>query len=107
MAARTLSLILGLWEFFSAFAFPRTPAGFRNAWIVGLLSAVLAVVGMNVARARFANTALSAWLLASAFVLPHRTPLAFWNDVAIAVLLFALSLVPGTMYLPEQRRAAA
>ncbi len=107
MPARTLGLILSLWLFLSAFAFPRPPASMTNAWVVGLLAAVSSLVGMRAARARFVATALSAWLLAAAFVLPRRTPVAFWNDVAVAALMLLLSLVPGTMYRRESRHAGA
>jgi hypothetical protein len=103
MPARTLSLILGLWLFVSAFAWPRSGASFANAWIVGLLSAAVAVIGMTRARARFLNTALSAWLLASVAVLPHRSVLGRWNDVAVAVAMLGLSLVPGSMYSSRSR----
>lgn len=103
MPARTLNLIVALWLFFSAFAFPRFSASFTNAWVVGLLAAIFAVIGMTNARARFANTALSAWLLVSAFVLPLRSPSARWNDLVVAIVMLMLSLVPGTMY----RRATA
>ncbi|HSD21550.1 MAG TPA: hypothetical protein VLC54_15995 [Anaeromyxobacter sp.] len=107
MAARTLNLILALWLFVSAFAWPRTSASFTNAWVVGLLAAVFAVMGMTRAKARFADTALSAWLLVSAFVLPQRSPIARWNDLAVAVAMLLLSLVPGTMYRRTTTRAAA
>lgn len=102
MPARTLGLILSLWLFVSAFAFPRPPASMTSAWVVGLLAAVSSVVGMQAARARFVATALSA-----AFVLPRRTPVAFWNDVAVAALMLVLSLVPGTMYRRESGHAGA
>ena len=107
MAARTLNLILALWLFFSAFAWPRSGPTFANAWIVGLASAIVAVVGMTKARARFLNTALSAWLLASTFVLPHRSGLGHWNDVVVAVAMLLLSLVPGSMYTTRHRATAA
>jgi hypothetical protein len=109
MTARTLGLMLSLWLFFSAFAMPRSPESFANAWLVGLVAAVAAFVGYRSPRARFLDTALSAWLLVAAFVLPRRSGLAFWNDVVVAVLLLATSLVPGTMYLThlESRRAHA
>jgi hypothetical protein len=100
MTARTLNLILALWLFLSAFVWPRTAASFTNAWVVGLLAAVFAVVGMTRAKARFANTALSAWLLVAALVLPQRSPIARWNDLAVAVAMLLVSLVPGTMYRP-------
>jgi hypothetical protein len=109
MTPRTLGIILSLWLFFTAFAFPRSHASFMNAWLVGLVAGVAALAGFRATRARFVDTALAAWLLAAAFVLPRRSGLAFWSDVAVAVLLFATSLVPGTMYLPglESRRAHA
>jgi hypothetical protein len=103
MPARTLNLMLALWLFFSAFAFPRTTPSFTNAWAVGLLAAIFAVLGMTRAKARFANTALSAWLVVAALVLPQRSPIARWNDLAVAVVMLLLSLVPGTLY----RRASA
>jgi hypothetical protein len=98
MPARTLNLLLALWLFFSAFAWPRPAPTFTNAWVVGLLGATFAVMGMTTPKARFANTALSAWLLASAFVLPHRSTGSMWNDAVVAVAMFLFSLVPGTMY---------
>jgi len=104
--ARTLNLILGLWLFVSAFAIPRTPSEFTNAWIVGLASAIFALLGMTRGPARFANTALSAWLLTSAFLLPHRSPASVWHDVAAAVLMLLLSLVPGTMRSVPRRHHA-
>jgi hypothetical protein len=109
MTARTLGIVLSLWLFFSAFAFPRSPGSFANAWLVGVVAGVAALAGFRSARARFVDTALSAWLLAAAFLLPRASGLAFWNDVIVAVLLLATSLVPGTMYLAhlESRRAHA
>lgn len=107
MTPRTLGIVLSLWQFLSAFAFRRSPESFANAWLVGLAAGVAALAGFRSARARFVDTALSAWLLASAFLLPRASELAFWNDVVVAVLLLATSLVPGTMYLThlESRRA--
>src|SRR5690242_14523979 len=109
MTARTLGIVLSLWLFFSAFAMPRSPESFANAWLVGLVAGVAAFAGFRSARARYVDTAVSVWLLAAAFLLPRRSDLAFWNDVVVAVLLLATSLVPGTMYLShlESRRAHA
>ncbi len=107
MTARTLSLLLSLWLFFTAFAWPRSFPSMTNAWVVGLLAAAASLAGMGASRARFAATALSAWLLASAFILPRRSPIAFWNDLAVAGLMLLLSLVPGTMYRPARRAARA
>jgi hypothetical protein len=107
MTARTLGIILSLWLFFSAFALPRSPASLANAWLVGLAAGVAALAGFRSARARFVDTALAAWLLVAALVLPRRSGAAFWSDLVVGVLLLATSLVPGTMYLAhlESRRA--
>ena len=107
MTARTLGIILSLWLFFSAFAFPRSPGSFANAWLVGLVSGVSALDGLRSPRARYVAAALSAWLVAAAFILPRRSGLAFWNDLAVGGVMLAISLVPGTMYLPglDSRRA--
>ncbi len=107
MPARTLGLILSLWLFFSAFVWSRAPASFANACAVGILAAAASLAGMAAPRARFVATVLSAWLLASAFLLPRRSPIAFWNDLAVAALMLLLSLVPGTMYMPVRRAAHA
>jgi hypothetical protein len=107
MPARTLSFVLGLWEFFAAFAIPRAQPSFAVAWLLGLLAATLSVAGMFRERARFGTLAVGALVLASAFVLHHRTPLAWWNDVAVGAALAVLSLVPGTLYWSRRTRAEA
>jgi hypothetical protein len=107
MPARTLSFVLGLWEFFAAFAIPRARPSFWVAWVVGLAAAVLAVVGMNVARARLGTLACGLVILASAIVLHHRTPVAWWNDLVVGAALTVLSLIPGTLYASGRTRATA
>jgi hypothetical protein len=107
MTARTLSLVLALWEFFTAFAIPRARPSFAAAWTLGLLAAVLSVVGMFRLPARFGTLAVGLAVLASAFVLHHRTSYAWWNDVVVGVALALVSLVPGTLYSIRRARAAA
>ncbi len=107
MPARTLSFVLGLWEFFAAFAIPRARPSFWVAWVLGLAAAVLAVVAMNAARARLGTLACGIVVLASAFVLHHRTPVAWWNDLVVGAALAVLSLVPGTLYSTRRTRAVA
>jgi hypothetical protein len=107
MPARTLTFVLGLWEFFTALAVPRLRAGIEAAWILGLLAAVLAVVGMFKAWARWGTLAAGGLVLLSALVLHHRTPVARWNDLVVGAAIAALSLVPGTMYASRRTRAAA
>ena len=107
MTARTLSLVLALWEFFAAFAIPRARPSFAAAWMLGLLGAVLAVVAMFRRTARLGTLAVGLAILVSALVLHHRTPYAWWNDVVAGAALALLSLVPGTMYSIGRSHAAA
>jgi hypothetical protein len=106
MAARTLSFVVALWEFFTAFAIPRDRPSFGTAWALGLLAAVLAVVAMFRRPARYGTLVVGLAVLASAFILHHRTPYAWWNDVIVGVVLALLSLVPGTIYSIGRSHAA-
>ncbi len=107
MTARTLSIVLGLWEFFAAFAFPRARPSFAAAWILGLLAAVLSAAAIQRSRARYGTLVAGAAIVASALVLHHRTPAAWWNDVAVGAALALLSAVPGTLYsIPRRARVA-
>lgn len=106
MTARTLTFVLGLWQFFAAFAIPRTRPSFAIAWILGLAAAALSVAGLSAPRARFGTLAAGVAVLASAFVLSHRTPVAWWNDAVVGAALAALSLVPGTLYAARRAREA-
>jgi hypothetical protein len=63
-----------MWQFFAAFAIPRTHPSFAAAGMLGLLAAVLSVVGLSAPRTRFGAVAAGIGILASALVLQHRTP---------------------------------
>ena len=107
MPARTLNVILGVWVFVSAFAWPHPPAAFTNTWIVGLLVAIFALIAMRTPGARFVNTALAIWLFVAAFVLPHVETGSVWNNALCAIAIFILSLVPGTLAPRVPRRVEA
>ena len=111
MAARTLNLMLAQWLCFSAFAWPRTGLSAANAWILGVAISIISIASMlRRVWLRYVNAGLSAWLLASAFLLPQRSPLAVRNDVIVAVAMLIVSLIPGAMYARAElrrRRAAA
>lgn len=95
-AARVVELALGVWLFLSAFVWPHSQAETINAWIVGALAIVFAVVALlGESRAQYLNTALAIWLFLSAFVLPAIHTGTLWNNVLVAIVLFAVSLVPG------------
>jgi hypothetical protein len=94
--ARWLNAVLGVWLFFSAFAWPHTAGQRSNAWILGVLAVLFAVLAaVRLPMARYANTAAAVWLFVSTFMLPKLSPGTVANDVAIAILMFACSLVPS------------
>ncbi len=75
--------------------------------MLGLATAVLAVVALFRRWARYATAVAGALVLLSAFVIHHRTPVAWWNDVLVGAAIALVSLVPGTMYSLRRRRVAA
>jgi hypothetical protein len=94
--ARILNVILGVWLFISAFAWPHTSAQFTNTWILGVLAVIFALVAAYAApQARYLNTLLAIWLFISAFALPRLNVGTVWNNVIVAILMFIFSLVPS------------
>jgi hypothetical protein len=93
MSARIANVILGVWLFISAFLWPHTQAQFSNAWILGVICVVLALISMRVPAVRYLNTALAVWLFISAWALPHISVATVWNNVLVAIAIFFVSLV--------------
>ncbi len=93
--ARGINLLLGVWLFISAFVWDHSMAERTNTWILGVLCAVFALIAMSTSTARWLNTALAIWLFISVWALPHHTLATMWNNAIVAILVFALSLVPG------------
>lgn len=96
-------IILGIWLFISAFLWPHTQAQFTNAWIVGLIAVALGLIALAAQPVRFVNTLLAIWLFISAWVLPTQMVGTQWNSVIVAILLFLLSLAPGTTGIQRRR----
>jgi hypothetical protein len=95
LSARVLSLILGVWLFFSAFAWPHTPAQRTNAWIVGALVALVALTATVDLRTRYVQTVLAIWLAVSTWGMPTLLAGTVWNNLLVAVGLLVLSLLPS------------
>ena len=94
--ARITNLLLGSWLFVSAFAWYHAPAHFNNSWVCGLLGAAFALLSLAVPRVRLLNTALAVWIVVSTLALPALDGPTLWNNLVVALLMFALSLVPET-----------
>ncbi len=93
--ARWANVVLGVWLFISAFAWAHVPAQRANAWILGVLFVVFALVAASrEAAARWVNTVLAVWLFISVWALPHQSLGTQWNDALVAIAVFLLSLVP-------------
>ncbi len=93
---RIVNVILGVWLFISAFAWPHTQAELTNTWIVGALCVIFALVALAVPWVRYLNTVLAIWLFISAWALPSESVGTIWNNVLVAIAIFIVSLIPGT-----------
>jgi hypothetical protein len=91
---RIINVILGVWLFISAFAWPHSHAQMTNTWICGVLCVLFALISMAVPWVRYLNTALAIWLFISAWALPTLSPGTVWNNVLCAIAIFIVSLVP-------------
>jgi hypothetical protein len=90
-----MNVILGMWLFISAFAWPHAQGQLTNTWISGALCVVFALVAMGVPWVRYLNTLLAIWLFISAWALPNTSVGTIWNNVLIAIAIFIVSLVPS------------
>jgi hypothetical protein len=96
--ARLANAVLGLWLFTSAFLWRHFDASLHNTWLVGALIFGSALAALRHTAWRWANIALSGWLFVSTLLLfrPLDTR-TMWNNLLVAVLVSALSLIarPG------------
>ena len=81
-----------MWLFFSAFAMEMSDAQTTNAWLSGAAAVVFSLLALARPQARLLNTALGAWVFATAFAFAG-TGEGMWNGAAVGALLFGLSLV--------------
>jgi hypothetical protein len=91
-----INVVLGVWLFISAFAWPHSHAQHANTWILGVLCVIFALAAMAAPMARYLNTALAIWLFISAWALPTASVGTIWNNVLVAIAIFIVSLVPTT-----------
>jgi multisubunit Na+/H+ antiporter MnhB subunit len=92
---RIINVVLGVWLFISAFAWPHTHAQRTNTWIAGVLAVIFALSATTVPWARYLNTLLAIWLFISAWALPTLNAGTVWNNVLVAIAIFVVSLVPS------------
>ncbi len=96
LVGRWVNLVIGIWLFISAFAWEHTAAQRTNTWILGVLCVIFAIAAMRNAAVRWLNTALAVWLFISVWALPHDNAGTAWNNVIVAIVVFFVSLIPGS-----------
>lgn len=102
---RWMNVALGGWLFVSGFLWLHSQAQFTNAWVVGLAAAAIALISMRVPQVRFVNVLLALWLFASVWALPVAAQGTFWNNIAVAVVMFFTALTPNTRGGPGRHPA--
>lgn len=92
--ARIGEILIGLWLFSAGFLWHHPDAQEANMWIFGLFVIVVGAVGCIWPTARFVNTAIAAWLIASVFALPTMSPGGTVSNLLAGIVLLAISIVP-------------
>ena len=93
--ARIVTIALGAWLFFSAFAWEQSNAQMTNTVLSGAAAVVIGLLSLPRPRARLFNTALAVWIFVTAFAIPS-TGEATWNNAGVGALIFVLALVRET-----------
>ena len=105
--ARYVNILLGIWLFISAFVWRHSSWQFNNAWIMGVITAVVALVALSVPAVRFVNTIAGIWLVISGFAFPALAAGTRWNNVLVGVAIFFLSLVGSSSDLRTRPRVTS
>ena len=93
--ARYANMLLGLWLFLSAFAWSHPSTSRTNTSILGLSIAISATVALGSATLRRFTTMLAFWLAFSTLPTYSVDRATFFNNLLVAVFVFALSLIPN------------
>lgn len=92
--ARLANSVLGLWLFTSAFIWRHFDASLHNTWAVGALIFASALAALRHSAWRWVNMGLAGWLFGSTLILFRPLDIkTLWNNVLVAALVSALSLV--------------
>lgn len=93
--ARYGNIAAGSWLFLSGFLLEMTQPQRINVCVAGLAVVAIAIAAVRLDEHRFANSALAFWLLVSSLTLFRMSGVGFVNNLAVSLLVFALSLVPN------------
>lgn len=99
---RFANAAIGAWLTLSAFLWLHTESSRTNTWVVGLFMVAAALWAASAPAVRWFNTVLAIWLALTTLAMADIRPGTFWNNLLVAVVAFALSLIPN----PSERRAS-
>ncbi len=97
MIALVATCVFGVWLFVSAFLLPHGPVTSWNSMLVGLGVCSVGLLAYSMPGrpgVRYANTALAVWLFVAGIVLPHVSGATVFHDMALALALLFVSMVP-------------
>lgn len=93
--ARCGNLALGLWLQASGFLWPHSDGARVSAWLPGLLISVVALLSMGAPPMRWLNAFLAWWLAVWTLAATGTEPLAYFNGIICALLVFVLAAIPS------------
>ena len=95
MWKRVAVVLLSIWVLFSGNAWTTSRANQINSAAVGAGLFFFGVISIRHEWARYVTLALGIWLFAFSAFISRGSAITFWNNAAIALAVFILSLVGG------------
>jgi hypothetical protein len=92
---RVAIIVVSAWVLFSGNAWPHTPAERLNNAIVGAGLLFFGALSIRREWARYVTLALSLWLFAFSAFVSRSSPVTFWNNAMVAMVVSVLSLLGG------------
>jgi len=93
MTARIFNTLLGTWLFWSAFAWPHTPAQGMIALVCGALTVFFALLTIYLPNVRYMTLMLAVILLVASVAASSRLDRTFWHNGIVAVAIFIAALL--------------
>ena len=95
MLKRVAIVVLAAWVLFSGNAWAHNRANLINNAFVGWGLLFFGTLSMRHDWARFVTLGFGVWLFAFTALFSRSDPVTFWNDAAVAIVVFVLSMVGG------------
>jgi hypothetical protein len=94
-------MALAGWLLFSSFALPYGENGMAFTALLAVLIGTIGVASPGLPGLRFVNTVFAGVLVATALMVTSMEWLARLNSLAVALAVFALSVIPGRSWGQE------